>query len=213
MGKVKGKHRLDKFYHLAKEHGYRSRAAWKLVQLDSKYNFLRSSRAVLDLCAAPGGWMQAAVERVPVGSFILGVDLNPIAPVRGAISIEEDITKPACKARVKKLMSEYGCAAFDIVLHDGSPNIGGAWTQEATAQNALVIDALRLATQFLAPKGAFVTKVCAMLMVSWFCAVLYILVLRVYYKIHIDSYAVNHPSFVLELKPTVLVSWLVCFIH
>ncbi|EEF49423.1 pre-rRNA 2'-O-ribose RNA methyltransferase [Ricinus communis] len=159
MGKVKGKHRLDKFYRLAKEHGYRSRASWKLVQLDSKFQFLHSSRAVLDLCAAPGGWMQVAVQRVPVGSLVLGIDLVKIAPIRGATSIEQDITKPECKARVKKIMGEHGVKAFDLVLHDGSPNIGGAWAQEAMSQNALVIDAVRLATQFLAPKGTFVTKV------------------------------------------------------
>ncbi|XP_023512222.1 adoMet-dependent rRNA methyltransferase spb1-like [Cucurbita pepo subsp. pepo] len=159
MGKVKGKHRLDKYYRLAKEHGYRSRASWKLAQLDSKYNFLRSSHAVLDLCAAPGGWMQVAVERVPVGSLVVGVDLVPIAPVRGAIAIEQDITKPECKARLKKIMNEKGCAAFDLILHDGSPNVGGAWAQEAMSQNSLVIDSVKLATQLLAPKGAFVTKV------------------------------------------------------
>ncbi|KAA0045562.1 hypothetical protein IC582_025161 [Cucumis melo] len=159
MGKVKGKHRLDKYYRLAKEHGYRSRASWKLAQLDSKYNFLRSSHAVLDLCAAPGGWMQVAVERVPVGSLVVGVDLVPIAPVRGAVAIEQDITKPECKARLKKIMSEKGCAAFDLILHDGSPNVGGAWAQEAMSQNSLVIDSVRLATQLLAPKGTFVTKV------------------------------------------------------
>ncbi|KAK4761270.1 hypothetical protein SAY87_006163 [Trapa incisa] len=159
MGKVKGKHRLDKFYRLAKEHGYRSRASWKLVQLDSKFGFLRSSHAVLDLCAAPGGWMQVAVQRVPVGSLVIGIDLVPIAPIRGAISIEQDITKPECRSRVKKLMGEHGVRAFDLVLHDGSPNVGGAWAQEAMSQNALVIDAVKLATQFLAPKGNFVTKV------------------------------------------------------
>ncbi|KAH9656762.1 putative rRNA methyltransferase [Citrus sinensis] len=159
MGKVKGKHRLDKYYRLAKEHGYRSRASWKLVQLDSKFSFLRSSHAVLDLCAAPGGWMQVAVQRVPVGSLVLGLDLVPIAPIRGAVSLEQDITKPECRARVKKVMEEHGVRAFDLVLHDGSPNVGGAWAQEAMSQNALVIDSVKLATQFLAPKGTFVTKV------------------------------------------------------
>ncbi|PON94756.1 AdoMet-dependent rRNA methyltransferase, Spb [Trema orientale] len=159
MGKVKGKHRLDKFYHLAKEHGYRSRASWKLVQLDAKYSFLRSAHAVLDLCAAPGGWMQVAVQRVPVGSLVVGIDLVPTAPIRGAIAIQQDITKAECKAKVKRLMSEKGCTAFDLVLHDGSPNVGGAWAQEATSQNALVIDSVKLATELLAPKGTFVTKV------------------------------------------------------
>ncbi|PWA61457.1 Ribosomal RNA methyltransferase FtsJ domain [Artemisia annua] len=157
--KAKGKHRLDSFYHLAKQHGYRSRAAWKIIQLDSKHNFLRTSHAVLDLCAAPGGWMQAVVERVPVGSLVLGVDLDPIRPIRGAIAIQEDITSSKCRASVKRLMSENGVKAFDLVLHDGSPNVGGAWAQEATTQNSLVIDSVKLASELLAPKGVFVTKV------------------------------------------------------
>lgn len=103
--------------------------------------------------------MQVAVERMPVGSLVLGIDLVRIAPIRGAVSLEQDITRPECKARIKKVMSENGVTAFDCVLHDGSPNIGGAWAQEAVSQNSLVIDAVRLATQFLAPKGVFVTKV------------------------------------------------------
>ncbi|KAK6240918.1 Ribosomal RNA methyltransferase [Theobroma cacao] len=159
MGKVKGKHRLDKYYQLAKEHGYRSRASWKLVQLDSKFSFLNSAHAVLDLCAAPGGWMQVAVQRVPVGSLVLGLDLVPIAPIRGAIALQQDITKSECKSKIKRVMEEHGAPAFDVVLHDGSPNVGGAWAQEAMSQNALVIDSVKLATQFLAPKGTFVTKV------------------------------------------------------
>ncbi|KAL7208237.1 hypothetical protein ACSBR1_030066 [Camellia fascicularis] len=121
MGKVKGKHRLGKYYHLAKEHGYRSRAAWKLIQLESKFSFLRSSCAVLDLYAAPGGWMQVSVERVPVGSLVIGVDLIPIRPIRGSIGVEEDITKPQCRAAIKRLMTENGCRAFDLVLYDGLP--------------------------------------------------------------------------------------------
>ncbi|KAI5056953.1 hypothetical protein GOP47_0028771 [Adiantum capillus-veneris] len=161
MGKSKttGKHRLDRFYHLAKEQGYRSRAAFKLMQLDSKYRFLSSSRALLDLCAAPGGWMQVAYKHMPVGSVIVGVDLVPIRPVRGALTLQEDITTPKCRASIRKLLKERGCSIFDVILHDGSPNIGGAWAKEATSQAALVLDSLKLATEFLAPKGTFVTKV------------------------------------------------------
>eukprot|EP00250_Pteridium_aquilinum_P005462 c1554_g1_i1 orf=81-2570(+) len=161
MGKSKttGKHRLDRFYHLAKEQGYRSRAAFKLVQLDAKYRFLSSSRALLDLCAAPGGWMQVAYKHMPVGSLIVGVDLVPIRPVRGALTLQEDITTPRCRASIRKLLKERGHSIFDVILHDGSPNVGGAWAKEATSQAALVLDSLKLATEFLAPKGTFVTKV------------------------------------------------------
>ena len=159
MGKAKGKQRQDKYYHLAKEQGYRSRAAFKLLQLDARFRFLPTARAVLDLCAAPGGWVQVAVNHAPVGAFVVGVDLVPIRPIRGAHSLTEDITTSKCRSAVRKLMDSKGVASFDVVLHDGSPNVGGAWAQEATTQSALVIDAVRLATMFLAPKGAFITKV------------------------------------------------------
>ncbi|XP_074302017.1 adoMet-dependent rRNA methyltransferase spb1-like [Silene latifolia] len=157
--KVTGKNRLDKFYHLAKEQGYRSRASFKLIQIDAKFGLLNSSRSILDLCAAPGGWMQVAVQRAPVGALVVGVDLVSITPIRGAVSVQEDITQPKCRATVKKLLADNGFKAFDVVLHDGSPNVGGAWAQEATSQNSLVIDSLKLATDFLAPRGHFVTKV------------------------------------------------------
>ncbi|KAM3359134.1 hypothetical protein P3S68_022067 [Capsicum galapagoense] len=159
MGKVKGKHRLDKYYHLARECHYRSRAAFKLIQLNTKFSFLQSSQSVLDLCAAPGGWMQVAVSKTPVGSLVLGVDKVHINPIHGAIAVQEDITSSKCKSTIKRIMHENGVNGFDLILHDGSPNIGGAWAMEATMQNALVIDSVKLAVEFLAPKGTFVTKV------------------------------------------------------
>ncbi|CAH8301227.1 unnamed protein product [Eruca vesicaria subsp. sativa] len=160
MRKVKGQHRLDKYYRLAKERGFRSRASYKLLQIDEKHKLLASSKAVLDLCAAPGSWMQVAVQKAPVGSLVLGIDLAKIAPVRGCVAIQQDITRTdQCRSKIKQVMEKHNVSAFDLVLHDGSPNVGGAWDQEAMSQNALVIDSLKLATAFLAPNGNFITKV------------------------------------------------------
>ncbi|XP_004248814.1 uncharacterized protein [Solanum lycopersicum] len=159
MGKLKGRDRRDKYYHLAKESRYRSRAAFKLMQLNSKFSFLTSSQSVLDLCAAPGGWLQVVVKKVPVGSLVIGVDIDPIRPVAGAISLQEDITTAKCKSTLKRIIAQKGCSGFDLILHDGSPNMGGAWAMEATMQNSLVIDSVKLAAQFLLPNGTFVTKV------------------------------------------------------
>lgn len=159
MGKAKGSQRLDKYYRFAKETGYRSRASFKLLQLDARYKFLSSARAVLDLCAAPGGWMQVAVQKGPVASLVLGVDLAPIRPMQGGVSLIADITTTKCRAAVKKVLDQHGVPAFDVILHDGSPNVGGAWAQEATTQSVLVIESVKMATEFLAPRGTFVTKV------------------------------------------------------
>ncbi|KAE8705407.1 isoflavone reductase-like protein [Hibiscus syriacus] len=155
MGKVKGKHRLDIYYKLAKEHGYRSRASWKLVQLDDQFKFLKSAHAVLDICAAPGGWMQVDVQHTPIGSLVLGLDLVPIAPIQGAIALQQDITKSDCKSKVKRVMEEHMVMAFDVVLHDGSPNVGGAWAQEKMSQNTLVIDYVKLLPSFWLLKAHF----------------------------------------------------------
>lgn len=93
---------------------------------------------------------------MPVGSLILGVDLAPIKPIRGVKTFVGDITTQKCRMQIRK---EANGALMDVVLHDGAPNVGGAWASEAYSQVWLVLEALRLATDVLSPNGIFVTKV------------------------------------------------------
>ena len=110
---------------------FRSRAAFKLIQLNRKYSLLPNCHALLDLCAAPGGWLQVAAKTMPMSSIIIGVDLVPIKAVRGVKTIVGDITTQQCRVAIKK---EAGGNAFDLVVHDGAPNVGGAWSNEAYTQ-------------------------------------------------------------------------------
>eukprot|EP00526_Cylindrotheca_closterium_P002697 CAMPEP_0113635820 /NCGR_PEP_ID=MMETSP0017_2-20120614/18677_1 /TAXON_ID=2856 /ORGANISM="Cylindrotheca closterium" /LENGTH=1028 /DNA_ID=CAMNT_0000546627 /DNA_START=17 /DNA_END=3103 /DNA_ORIENTATION=- /assembly_acc=CAM_ASM_000147 len=153
-------HDKDKYYKLAKEQGLRSRAAFKLTQINRQHPILdnRSNKVVLDLCAAPGGWTQIASRICGSQTKIVAVDILPIRKLGkpNITTIVGDITTEKCKADISRSISPN---LADVVLHDGAPNIGASYEKDAYEQLELAVHALRCATQHLKKNGSFVTKI------------------------------------------------------
>jgi len=147
----------DYYYRKAKEEKYRSRAAYKLFQAIEKYHFIRNGDVVIDLGAAPGGWVQAARKIVGSKGFVLGVDLKPIEPfpqsnVRTIIS---DISEQETLEQILTMVPKKA----DVVISDASPNISGIWEVDHARQIDLAHKSLEIALETLKPSGNFFAKV------------------------------------------------------
>ena len=147
----------DQFHRLAKARGFRSRASFKLLQIARRYHFIRTGQRVLDLGAAPGGWLQAAQQAVGDAGFVLGVDKQTIAPLpyRNVMTIVGDITEPHLVDEIKSRAGQ----GFDVVLSDLAPNVSGVWDVDHARQIELARCAVRLGRQLLRPSGTMLVKV------------------------------------------------------
>jgi len=142
----------DDFVRAAKAQGYRSRAAFKLAELDERFHLIRPGVRIVDLGCAPGGWIQIALERG--AGAVAGVDLLPVDPLPPAQILEMDFTDPAVAA----LLGDRLGGAPDIVLSDMAPNTTGHRATDHLRIMGLVEAAADFAIATLKPGGAFVTK-------------------------------------------------------
>lgn len=146
----------DPYVRRAKAEGYRSRAAYKLIELDEKFSLLKGARAIVDLGVAPGGWAQVARKLCPAAR-IVGIDLLPVDPLDGVTLLQMDFMDDAAPAR---LMEELG-AAPDLVLSDMAANTVGHTQTDHLRTMALVEAAAWFAIETLRDGGGFVAKVFA----------------------------------------------------
>jgi len=147
----------DYYYRKAKEEKFRSRAAYKLLQAVKKYRFIKNGEVVVDLGAAPGGWLQAARKIVGERGFVLGVDLKPIEPFDegNILTIVADITDPKITEQIKALLPRPASA----VISDVSPKISGVWEVDHARQIDLAMCSMEISKHVLRPKGNFFVKV------------------------------------------------------
>jgi len=149
-------HVTDPYVKKAQQDGYRSRAAYKLLEIDTRDHLLRPGMTVVDLGAAPGSWCQVVVQRMKKQGRVLAIDLLPVAPIPGVDSLEGDFTERAALAWLEEKLHT---GRVDLVLSDMAPNISGVMLRDQARHYELCELALDFAVNWLKPDGAFLVKV------------------------------------------------------
>ncbi|ONG47529.1 rRNA methyltransferase, partial [Pseudoroseomonas deserti] len=145
----------DPYVRAAKAAGWRSRAAFKIIELDEKYKLFRPGQRVVDLGAAPGGWTQVAVQRVGDRGKVVGLDLLPMDVIPGASLLQGDFEDPAVEQAVLATLD----GPADLVMSDMAPNTTGHNATDHLRILNLIELALHFASKVLVPGGGFVAKV------------------------------------------------------
>jgi len=145
----------DPYVARAKREGYRSRAAYKLIEIDDKFHLLKSGARVVDLGAAPGGWSEIATRRVGAAGRVVGLDILEMKPIPGVEFVKLDFLDPAAPDRLKEMLD----GAADVVLSDMAANTTGHRRTDHLRIMALAEAAAQFAREVLAPGGSFLCKV------------------------------------------------------
>lgn len=151
------KRKKEHYYKKAKKEGYRSRAAYKLKQLNKRYQLIKPGDTVLDLGAAPGGWLQVASELTGEKGQVIGVDLQEIEELslENVTTIQGDITKEETIKKIREKLTN----PPDIILSDLSPKITGIWDVDHAQSIKLARTSLNISRQLLKPGGKILLKV------------------------------------------------------
>jgi len=150
------RHVNDPYVHRARAHGYRSRAAYKLIEIADREGFARPGDAVADLGAAPGGWAQALAERVGRAGRVVAVDLLEIAPIPGVTVVRGDFREETVLQRLEDALDG---RKLDLVVSDMAPNLSGVRATDQARSVHLCELALAFAKDHLKPRGAFLVKI------------------------------------------------------
>jgi 23S rRNA (uridine2552-2'-O)-methyltransferase len=149
-------HVKDPFVQLAQKEGYRSRAAYKLLEIDSKDRLLKPGTVVVDLGAAPGGWSQVAAAKVGRGGKVIALDLLPMDPLARVDFIQGDFREHAMLKQLEDLLQG---KPVGLVISDMAPNISGVASADQARAMHLAELAMEFALEHLQPDGSFLVKV------------------------------------------------------
>lgn len=145
----------DQYRKLAKDQGYRSRSAYKLLEINNKYNVIKPNDTILDIGCAPGGWLQVAKKISGPDGTIVGIDISPIKAITGISTIQVDIED---QNLINKIRSNVPLS-FDVVLSDLSPKVSGIWHFDHERQISLTLVALQISSNILKPGGNALFKI------------------------------------------------------
>jgi len=146
--------RRDIYVRQSKVEGYRSRAVYKLQEIDEKYKIFKNGISLIDLGAAPGSWSQYAANKIKNGK-ILSIDLNDVQKIENTFQLKGDFTDSKCKSKIK----EYFDGKIDVLLSDMAVNTTGNKDLDSIYTGELCIDAMNFSKEILSKNGKFISKI------------------------------------------------------